>query len=235
MEDAVTRVPVVRVNRGGSVRFDDEAAVEGHYLLILDGNPVEEVVLSPLALREWATGHLFCAGVISCAQGILGMEARDGRIEVRTAPSRRVPRQGPPEMWKTTPGVIEDGARWIAEAPLFNRTGGFHVAAILAQEGKRLALFEDISRHNALDKVIGWALISGVDLGRTLVIQSGRLPRDMVAKAAAAGIPLLGSVSAPTDAGVSLAREKSITLVSFIREGRMNIHTFPERVILEDP
>jgi FdhD protein len=57
----------------------------------------------------------------------------------------------------------------------------------------------------------------------------------MVAKAAAAGIPLLGSVSAPTDAGVSLAREKSITLVSFIREGRMNIHTFPERVILEDP
>jgi FdhD protein len=235
LRNAVTKVPVLRVNRDGAVRFDDETAVEGHYLFIVDGSSAEEVVLSPLALEEWAVGHLFCAGMISSAQDILAMEEGDGRIEVRTAAPRPRPGQGPAAAGKTTPGAIEDGARWIAEAPLFNRTGGFHAAALLTQEGRRLALFEDISRHNALDKVIGWALLSGVDLGGTLVIQSGRLPRDMVAKAAAAGIPLLGSVSATTDAGVSLARERGITLVSFIREGRMNIHTFPERVIVEKP
>ena len=233
MGEAVTRVPVVRVSGAGTKRFDDEAAVEGNYLLVVDGGPAREVVLSPLDLREWVVGYLFCAGVISSARDFAAFDERDGRIEVRTAPSPRPSGRGVGTTVKTSPGVIEDGARWIAEAPLFGRTGGFHAAALLTFEGKRLALFEDISRHNALDKVIGWGLIQGVDLGRALVVQSGRLPRDMVAKAVAAGIPLLGSVSASTDAGVSLAREEGITLVSFIREGRMNIHTHPERVRFE--
>ncbi|HON34386.1 MAG: formate dehydrogenase accessory sulfurtransferase FdhD [Thermovirgaceae bacterium] len=230
MEEAVTRVPVVRVSGAGTRRFDDEAAVEAGYLLVVDGGPAREVVLSPLDLREWAVGHLFCAGVISSAGDIAAFDERDGRIEVRTAPAARPPGRGAGTMGRTSRAVIEDAARWIAEAPLFGRTGGFHAAALLTFEGRRLALFEDIGRHNALDKVIGWGLLQEVDLGRALVVQSGRLPRDMVAKAAAAGIPLLGSVSASTDAGVSLAREEGITLVSFIREGRMNIHTHPERV-----
>ncbi|HOC82928.1 MAG TPA: hypothetical protein PKI39_07950, partial [Synergistales bacterium] len=68
MGEAVTRVPVVRVSGAGTRRFDDEAAVEGNYLLVIDGGRAREVVLSPLDIREWAMGHLFCAGVISSAR-----------------------------------------------------------------------------------------------------------------------------------------------------------------------
>jgi len=231
LREAVTRVPVIRVGSDGSeVRFDDEVTVEGSYLLVVNGNPMEKVVVSPFALREWTVGHLFCAGSISGAREIMSFDERDGRIEVEAAPSPGTEVEPPSAAWTVTPEMIHGGARWIAEAPRYNRTGGFHAAALLSVTGERLALFEDISRHNALDKAIGWGLISEMDLGRTMAIQSGRLPRDMVAKAAAAGIPLLGSVSAPTDAGIALAKEAGITLVGFIREKRMNIYSFPERI-----
>ncbi len=117
-----------------------------------------------------------------------------------------------------------------SRGPLYVRTGGFHAAAMLSVDGERLARFEDISRHNAMDKAIGWGLLSGVDMGRIVIVQSGRLPGDMVAKAAAAGINFLASVSAPTNAGIELAREKGITLVGFVRGQRMNVYSFSERI-----
>lgn len=231
MGEAVTRVLVIRAESDGSrVCFNDEVSVEGNYLLVVNGDTLEKVVVSPFALREWVVGHLFCRGSISGAREVKSFEERDGRIEVETDPSSGTEGGPSPAEWTVTPEMIHNGARWIAEAPRFNRTGGFHASALLSATGEKLALFEDISRHNALDKTIGWGLMSEMDLGRTMVIQSGRLPRDMVAKAAAARIPLLGSVSAPTDAGIALARESGITLVGFIREKRMNIYSFPERI-----
>ncbi len=231
MEEAVTRVSVIRAGRDGSrVCLDDEVTVEGNYLIVVNGDPLEKAVVSPLALREWVVGHLFCEGAISGAREVRSFKELDGRIEVETSPSPGSEGEPQAAAWTVTPEMIHDGARWISKAPRYNRTGGFHAAALLSATGERLALFEDISRHNALDKTIGWGLMSEVDLGRTMVIQSGRLPRDMVAKASAAGIPLLGSVSAPTDAGIALARKEGITLVGFIRDKRMNIYSFPERI-----
>lgn len=231
MDISITKVPVTRIDQNGNSKaFDDEVTVEGRFGLIFNGTPVEEATVSPLDLREWAVGHLFCLGLISAASEIMDLEISGQEIRVMTGPFHEIPIESTGPAWQVSPGTIHDGARWIAEAPLYNRTGGFHAAAIISVEGERLARFEDISRHNAMDKAIGWGLLSGVDMGRSMIVQSGRLPRDMVAKVVAAGIPILASVSASTSSGIELAREKGVTLVGFVRENRMNVYSFSERI-----
>ena len=231
MDIRITTIPVTRVDDDGTSRvFDDEVAVEVRFRLVLNGTTLEEAVVSPVDLREWAAGHLLCTKMITGLSGIKGIEVSGEEIRVSTEPFHEERRSFPVPSWQVSPATIHDGARWIAEAPLFLRTGGFHAAAMLSVEGERLARFEDISRHNAMDKAIGWGLLSKVDMGRTMIVQSGRLPGDMVAKAVAAGIPLLASVSAPTSEGIKLAREKGITLAGFVREQRMNVYSFRERI-----
>lgn len=231
MDARITKVPVARIDEAGAFRvFDDEVTVEGRFRLILNGTSIDDAVVSPLDLREWAVGHLLCEGRISDPFEIREVNISPTEIRVTTVPPHGEPGSRSSAPCRISAGTIHDGARWIAEAPLYVRTGGFHAAAMLSVDGERLARFEDISRHNAMDKAIGWGLLSGVDMGRTVIVQSGRLPGDMVAKAAAAGINFLASVSAPTSAGIELAREKGITLVGFVRGQRMNVYSFSERI-----
>lgn len=114
--------------------------------------------------------------------------------------------------------------------PVFGRTGGTHGAAFSDGRGIRL-FFEDIGRHNAVDKVIGSALRTGVDLRRGVLISSGRLSSEMVVKAARQAIPVVASRSAVTSNAIELARKYGITFVGFARGGRANVYTAPERVM----
>ena len=96
---------------------------------------------------------------------------------------------------------------------------------------KLVAVYEDIGRHNAVDKAIGWALIQGwIPLGDAMLMVSGRLSFEIVQKAAAAGIPILAAVSAPSSLAIDLAQEIGMTLVGFVRESSLNVYTSPERI-----
>ncbi len=120
--------------------------------------------------------------------------------------------------------------------PVFGRTGGLHAAALFSAAGELLVLREDIGRHNAVDKVIGWALREGrMPLGGHALLVSGRSGFEIVQKALTAGIPLLASVSAPSSLAVQLAREQGMTLVGFLREGRFVIYSGRERISIEAP
>ncbi len=120
--------------------------------------------------------------------------------------------------------VVRDGIRWLAEAPLYTSTGAAHVAALVASDGTKLVRMEDVGRHNAVDKAVGWALANEVDLAGTMLLTSGRLPEDMVAKAVAAGVPVMASVSAATAQGVAMAERHGLTLIGFVRGERMNVY-----------
>jgi FdhD protein len=114
---------------------------------------------------------------------------------------------------------------------IFERTGGLHSAALFTAQGQLVIQREDIGRHNAVDKIVGWALLGGrLPLADSLLMVSGRGGFEIIQKAAAAGVPLVASVSAPSSLAVRLARELRMTLVGFLRGRRFVVYAGEERL-----
>ena len=117
------------------------------------------------------------------------------------------------------------------EQPTFEHTGGLHATGLFTPDGELLHSREDVGRHNAMDKVIGRALLEGlVPLGERILCVSGRLSFELVQKAAVAGAPILVGVGAPSSLAISLADERGLTLCGFARGGNVNVYTHPDRV-----
>ncbi|HEY8675827.1 MAG TPA: formate dehydrogenase accessory sulfurtransferase FdhD [Candidatus Dormibacteraeota bacterium] len=114
---------------------------------------------------------------------------------------------------------------------MFTRTGGLHAAAIFSAAGELLCVREDVGRHNAFDKVIGWAATQRLlPLASHIILASGRASFELTQKALMAGIPMLAAVSAPSSLAVELAEESGMTLVGFLRDQHMNVYTGHQRV-----
>jgi FdhD protein len=121
--------------------------------------------------------------------------------------------------------------RLQAEQWVFHRTGGLHAAALFSAEGALVALREDVGRHNAVDKLVGRALLDGtLPLAAHVLLVSGRLSFEIVLKALVAGVPLLAAISAPSSLAVDLAERGGMTLVGFLRGGTMNVYTHSWRI-----
>jgi FdhD protein len=125
--------------------------------------------------------------------------------------------------------VLPDRLR--AAQPAFEATGGIHATGLFDEHGDLLCLREDVGRHTALDKVIGWAFRGGLlPLERSILCVSGRLSFELVQKAAVAGCPVLVAVGAPSSLAIELARDRGVTLCGFVRGGRLNVYSEPWRV-----
>ena len=130
-----------------------------------------------------------------------------------------------PEVLCTFPNSLK------AAQSIFDRTGGLHAAGLFDAQGKLVVLREDVGRHNAVDKVVGWALLAGrLPLSDYSLMVSGRGGFEIIQKALLAGVPLLASVSAPSSLAVRLARETGLTLVGFLRGRRFLIYSGEERL-----
>ena len=186
-----------------------------------NGGNVVRVKLKDRARPAAASSRKFSAG---SACGVCGKESiaqlRRRGIRAPDAESRF-----DPEMLCRFPETLR------ATQAIFGRTGGLHAAALFGGDGELVVLREDIGRHNAVDKVIGWALLQGkLPLAGNALVVSGRGGFEIVQKALAAGIPLLASVSAPSSLAVRLARELDLTLVGFLRGRRFVIYSGEHRI-----
>jgi FdhD protein len=156
--------------------------------------------------------------------GICGKASLDD-VEVRCAPLG-----GGPEVTLDVVAGLPETLR--SSQRVFDATGGLHAAALFGSDGTLVAMREDVGRHNAVDKVIGRALLAGApDFGRQLMMVSGRASFEIVQKAAVGGVPVLCAVSAPSSLAVSAADRLGLTLIGFLRDSGCNVYTHPERII----
>jgi FdhD protein len=159
----------------------------------------------------------------SSSCGICGKATLDD-VEVHCAPLAPGPSVSPAAI-QGLPDALRAGQR------VFEQTGGLHAAGVFSASGELLSVREDVGRHNAVDKVVGEALLAGaLPMTERLLQVSGRVSFEIVQKAARAGIPLIAAVSAPSSLAVEAAGRLGMTVVGFVRDGRFNVYTHAERI-----
>jgi FdhD protein len=155
--------------------------------------------------------------------GVCGKAALDD-IEIRCAPVAPGP-EVPVSVLVALPDKLREAQK------VFERTGGLHAAGLFTPAGELVAVREDVGRHNAVDKVIGEQVLAGeIPLTDHVLQVSGRASFEIVQKAAVAGISIVSAVSAPSSLAVEAAERFGMTLIGFVRDGRCNVYTHPERV-----
>jgi FdhD protein len=249
---ATTKVAVVRVPDGDTT---DVVAVEEPLEIRIGGRPVAVTMRTPGHDEELALGFALSEGLrpdgahlpddlaantveldapgfdpdrlarsfyTSSSCGVCGK----GALEAVAVEAPRVAGD-----LRVDAAVIASLPDRLREAqPAFDATGGIHATGLFDAAGTLLCLREDVGRHNAMDKVVGWAFRDGrLPLADAVLCVSGRLSFELVQKAAVAGCPILVAVGAPSSLAVELAGDRGVTLCGFVRGGRMNVYTEPWR------
>lgn len=246
----MARVQVERV--GGSARSVamDEVADEAPLTLFAEGRAVATILRSPGADLELARGFLHAEGHVGALR-VLGPNAVDvglpaslfapravaavaacgacGRATLDDLIDGVVPVVSSLEVTLANLAAMPDALR--AAQAQFDATGGTHAAALFSATGELRVLREDVGRHNAVDKVVGWGLDVGVAFAETVLLVSGRLGFELVHKAARAGVPIIAAVSAPSSLALELAERAGVTAVAFVRNGRASVYTHAARVV----
>ena len=235
--------------------IEDEVAVEEPLEIRVDGAPIAVTMRTPGEDEELALGFLHGEGLIDGPRAagpppdlaantieVAGPLLREpGNRSFYATSSCGVCGKGALEEVAVHAPPVAEGpriARNLLAAlpdrlrqPTFARTGGLHATGLFSADGEPLVVREDVGRHNAMDKVIGRALLDGlVPLSELVLCVSGRLSFELVQKAAVAGAPILVGVGAPSSLAVTLADDRNLTLAGFARGGRVNVYTRAERV-----
>ena len=252
---SASSVEVVRLPRGETE--PDEIAVEEPLEIRVGGHPIAVTMRTPGHDEELALGFLRSEGIAAVsahptadfAANVIDVEV-DGDVDLDrlsrnfyTSSSCGVCGKGALEAVAVEAARVESELvlpgelvavlpdRLREAQPAFAATGGLHATGLFSSEGDLLVVREDVGRHNAMDKVVGWAFGEGLlPLSDKVLCVSGRLSFELVQKAAVAGCPIVAAVGAPSTLAVDLARDRGVTLCGFVRGGRVNVYSEPQRI-----
>jgi len=251
---ATAGVRVTRLPRGA--REDDLVAVEEPLEIRVGGEPIAVTMRTPGHDEELALGFAVGEGLEPLGTSLpADLAANTVELRVRSFDLERLRRnfytssscgvcgKGAAEAVAVHAPPVESELRvaWsllasppqrLKEAqPTFALTGGLHAAGVFESDGSLVCVREDVGRHNALDKAVGWAFAAGrLPLRDSILCLSGRLSFELVQKAALAGCPILVGVGAPSSLAIELAEAQGITLCGFVRDDRVNVYANAERV-----
>ena len=267
------KINITRINKTKKEEIVDVILYESAIDLIVNSEPLVNIICLPKDLKELSVGFLFSIGIINSINDIEKIDVNElensmyiklnNNVEFDTEQlnlssiSRIIDTTcGIPSPWrkiikkkldeanfntllrskkklKLNSNIIFSAIKKMQiSTPLYRETGGCHGAAIFDFDGNLISSMEDIGRHNAIDKVIGSLILKEHSFENIFLTSTGRLTGDSVLKAIRAKIPIVASLSAAIESGIKLAFAYGITLVGFVRGGRMNIYTHPERIII---
>jgi FdhD protein len=244
------KLPCTRIEGEKSEAGTHDVVEEVPVAVFVNGRHAMTAMVSPVNLEDFVTGYLFTEQIIKGPDEIESIKIEKNRVSVITKNLFKV--LGPKKTilsgcggsvsyidadklpkihsgYTISTSDIWNSIKMVFASDLHRTTGGIHVVALLDKE-KVLAVFEDIGRHNALDRVIGYGLRNHLDLSNTFVISSGRISSEMVRKCLIAGIPIIVSRGATTTLAVEIAEKTGLAVVGFARGGKMNIYSHPQRI-----
>lgn len=242
-------------------RTTDRVAEEKPLHIFLNKTHYATIFCSPSNLKELSVGHVLTEGIVKSVDEIEQIRLKDDdTCSVKLKPIVDLQKRlkffqpfsrvilsacgstAPYKFSGKFPKIVSDlhveaevilncvgRLNFVAET--FRKTGGVHVAAMYKRDGTLVAFAEDVGRHNAVDKVIGICVLNKTNFGRCFLSLSGRLTGDIVLKAARMSIPIVASLAAAIDSGITIAKNFDLTLVGFVRGKRMNVYSFPERIL----
>ncbi len=256
---ACTEFDVVRIKDGNRIEEKHLIATEVPCTIEINGKEAATIMATPTYLKEFAVGYLFTAGVIHSADDVKEFycDKTKWRLDIQTKHDvdlemlgKRVYTSGCGKgvMYSSmiqlssrhaietdfTIGhpALSNCMKWLlTSSSLYRETHGVHSAALSLNGDIPDVLIDDIGRHNAVDKVIGYGLVRNVDFSHSLILSTGRISSEILHKAKRSGIPVVLSRGAPTHQTVLLARDMGVTVIGFARGGSFTIYTHSDRVV----
>ena len=259
--DTVVKFSIQRVTKEGKEEIEDVVTMERPLTIILNNRELVTLLCSPADLNYLAIGFLSSEGFIKNKNDLkqILVDAQRGVVRVETQADtaladelifKRLITSGcgrgasfysaadvqgqtkiASQLCISTLDVFALVKEFQSRSEVYKLTGGVHSAA-LCDPARILVFAEDIGRHNAIDKIFGRCLLEDLPTNDHLLITSGRVSSEMLLKTVRGNIPVVISKSAPTDLGVKFANELGITLIGFVRGGRMNVYTHDWRVVV---
>lgn len=245
----IEEIDAISFKNGTAKNVMEQVVKDETVTLTINGNISRSLSAIEDSLKEFAVGYLFNENMVRSLEDIKKIEIDGSAINVEIDDT----------LLKTNETVLcsDSAGGWRSKikevnpvesdfqvnvdelinrieelknnAEIWQSTGGTHVAGIV-HDGQ-FVVKEDVSRHVAVDKVIGYGILNGFDLNHSYVIYSGRMPADMVIKMTRAGVPILASNAAPANSGYNIAKKGNITLVGFLRGQRCNIYNNQNRIL----
>jgi FdhD protein len=225
------KVAYTRVN-GGCTPASERIIKETAFTININGEHfVTAMVLATLE-REFVYGNLYFQGVINKADDIKSLIIKKNTAEVTL--TRKLKKSAAAEKIRSDlrvkPADIFSCVRAILKSEIFNETEAVHSSGLFLNGEEIVCIAEDLGRHHALDKVIGYGLLNNIDFSRTLATSTGRQPVEMIKKCRRAGIPIIATKGVPTTLAVELAGEAGITIAGLARGSSMTVYSHPERI-----
>jgi len=243
------KVECLKFREGAFVETTHEVVKEEPLALYVNGKHFVTAMLSPEMKREFVIGHLFTEGVIRGIRDIESLRTEENIAQViltnplKVFAARKIIVSGCggessfldesklPKIRSSVKIDADDmslGVKSILDSPMHKITGGVHLVGLFDKSNCKyvpICISEDIGRHNALDKVIGYGLINNTDFERTFIACTGRISSEMVLKCSVANIPVVASRGATTSLAIELAEKTGLCIIGFVRGEKMNVYT----------